>query len=148
MLRSITARRRRQLPSWRRPGVRLPPRAAGPLLAPGHLPNLLRPRWPTARQPPPPPRPASKSHAAVWRRVLKTDRLRQQPRPSFCFSVFSALDDGFLLDLDPMSSSKGTAATSSVTGWGGEDFWLSRLRPVWWPLCFHCKRYKRRPLGE
>ncbi|TNN57718.1 Clathrin coat assembly protein AP180 [Liparis tanakae] len=30
----------------------------------------------------------------------------------------SALDDGFLLDLDPMSSSKGGAGTSSVTGWG------------------------------
>ncbi|XP_032373909.1 clathrin coat assembly protein AP180 isoform X10 [Etheostoma spectabile] len=31
----------------------------------------------------------------------------------------NALDDGFLLDLDPMSSSsRGTTATSSVTGWG------------------------------
>ncbi|KAM7420256.1 hypothetical protein PAMA_014792 [Pampus argenteus] len=32
----------------------------------------------------------------------------------------NALDDGFLLDLDPMSSSSagGTAATSSMTGWG------------------------------
>lgn len=37
--------------------------------------------------------------------------------------MFSALDDGFLLDLDPMSSSSagGAAATSSMTGWGGEN---------------------------
>ncbi|XP_029307488.1 clathrin coat assembly protein AP180 isoform X13 [Cottoperca gobio] len=33
-------------------------------------------------------------------------------------TISNALDDGFLLDLDPMSSSKGAAATSSVTGWG------------------------------
>ncbi|XP_054477081.1 clathrin coat assembly protein AP180 [Anoplopoma fimbria] len=34
--------------------------------------------------------------------------------------ISNALDDGFLLDLDPMSSSsaKGAAATSSMTGWG------------------------------
>ncbi|XP_031178622.1 clathrin coat assembly protein AP180 isoform X2 [Sander lucioperca] len=30
----------------------------------------------------------------------------------------NALDDGFLLDLDPMSSSRGATATSSMTGWG------------------------------
>ncbi|XP_078108070.1 clathrin coat assembly protein AP180 [Sander vitreus] len=30
----------------------------------------------------------------------------------------NALDDGFLLDLDPMSSSRGAIATSSMTGWG------------------------------
>lgn len=38
--------------------------------------------------------------------------------------MFSALDDGFLLDLDPMSSSSagGAAATSSMTGWGGKNF--------------------------
>ncbi|XP_031730378.1 clathrin coat assembly protein AP180 isoform X11 [Anarrhichthys ocellatus] len=30
----------------------------------------------------------------------------------------NALDDGFLLDLDPMASAKGSAATSSMTGWG------------------------------
>ncbi|XP_077951565.1 clathrin coat assembly protein AP180 isoform X22 [Gasterosteus aculeatus] len=33
--------------------------------------------------------------------------------------ISNALDDGFLLDLDPISSSaKGAAATSSTTGWG------------------------------
>lgn len=37
------------------------------------------------------------------------------------FFLFSALDDGFLLDLDPISSSStgGAAAAMSTTGWGG-----------------------------
>ncbi|XP_042346695.1 clathrin coat assembly protein AP180 [Plectropomus leopardus] len=39
------------------------------------------------------------------------------PAPSTT-TTSNALDDGFLLDLDPMSSSKGAAATSTVTGWG------------------------------
>lgn len=46
--------------------------------------------------------------------------------------MFSALDDGFLLDLDPMSSSSvgGAAAASSMTGWGGENFLLFKLMIV------------------
>ncbi|XP_035528320.1 clathrin coat assembly protein AP180 [Morone saxatilis] len=41
------------------------------------------------------------------------------PAPAATTTI-NALDDGFLLDLDPMSSSSagGTGATSSMTGWG------------------------------
>ncbi|XP_044062964.1 clathrin coat assembly protein AP180 isoform X16 [Siniperca chuatsi] len=42
------------------------------------------------------------------------------PAPTTTVTTSNALDDGFLLDLDPMSSSSagGAAATSSITGWG------------------------------
>ncbi|XP_030248431.1 clathrin coat assembly protein AP180 isoform X11 [Sparus aurata] len=42
------------------------------------------------------------------------------PAPAAAKAASNALDDGFLLDLDPMSSSSvgGAAAASSMTGWG------------------------------
>ncbi|XP_076592334.1 clathrin coat assembly protein AP180 isoform X3 [Chaetodon auriga] len=42
------------------------------------------------------------------------------PAPTIATTTSNALDDGFLLDLDPMSSSSagGAAAASSMTGWG------------------------------
>ncbi|XP_076745972.1 clathrin coat assembly protein AP180 isoform X1 [Maylandia zebra] len=42
----------------------------------------------------------------------------------------NALDDGFLLDLDPMSSSSagGTAVASSTTGWGGKVILIYQMK--------------------
>lgn len=62
------------------------------------------------------------SYISLWASYW---RLITQSATCFLSFFFSALD-GFLLDLDPMSSTsaKGAAATSATTGWGGEHCYL------------------------
>lgn len=103
-----------RLPLHRQQSLLLPLPPADPQPAPGHLPNLPHPLLHPRRLPHPSELPASESCCA---NVQSPVRILYFNVPS---SFLSALD-GFLLDLDPMSSSstKGAAATSSTTGWGG-----------------------------
>lgn len=103
---------------------------ADPRHALAHLPNLHRHRsHPPHRPPQQPALPASESHSGILEclQCVSNTKFGVETRPLvsnpdfafwFCFFFFSALD-GFLLDLDPISSSAKGAA-SSTTGWGGE----------------------------
>lgn len=120
----------------RPPSPHLLPVMADPRHALGLLPNLPHPlSRPLHRPPPQPVLPASKSLSLILSVCNELHKLvslvmeidHSVSNPAFLLSsfFFSALD-GFLLDLDPMSSSsaKGAAATSATTGWGGEHCYL------------------------
>ncbi|XP_053736518.1 clathrin coat assembly protein AP180 isoform X8 [Synchiropus splendidus] len=71
---------------------------------------------PAAAAAAPPPKPTAPARPGPPAKPPPPSITPTAPAPAIAAS--NALDDGFLLDLDPISSAGGAAASSSTTGWG------------------------------